>query len=90
MSATVAVLKGDGIGPEVVDAAMAVLTACVPVQLLYGVIGGEAIDAVGDPLPAATIEVCRRADAVFFGAVGGTHWGGPGRAEEAVSSEWGV
>lgn len=77
-------LAGDGIGPEVADAASSVLVAVGEVYnhnfiVTEALIGGAAIDATGDALPEATIKTCRSADAVFLGAVGGPKWdkGGP-------------
>jgi 3-isopropylmalate dehydrogenase len=84
MSATIAVLKGDGIGPEVIDAALSVLGACLPVRVREGLVGGAAIDASGDPLPPETLELCRGSDAVLLGAVGGPRWEGPVRAESGL------
>jgi 3-isopropylmalate dehydrogenase len=84
MSATIAVLRGDGIGPEVVESALSVLGTCVPFQVTEGLIGGAAIDATGDPLPPRTLELCRRSDAVLLGAVGGPRWEGPLRAEDGL------
>lgn len=75
----ITVLKGDGIGPEVVDATMDVLKALSD-QGLHDfeyqeeLIGGAAIDAVGDPLPASTVDACLSSDAVLLGAVGGPKW----------------
>lgn len=82
MKANIAILSGDGIGPEVVAAAVDVLRA---VARRHGhdfgfaehLIGGAAIDAHGDPLPPATLEACRKADAVLLGAVGGPKWSDP-------------
>jgi 3-isopropylmalate dehydrogenase len=74
MKPKVAVLPGDGIGPEVTAAAMSVLQSCVPVDLKEGLIGGAAIDATGEPLPAATLALCSESTAVFLGAVGGPKW----------------
>src|SRR5687767_5920396 len=85
MPATIAVLRGDGIGPEVTEAALQVLGACLPFKVREGLIGGAAIDAGGDPLPAATVELCRASDAVFLGAVGGPRWdSGPVRPEAGL------
>ena len=79
MTASIVLLPGDGIGPEVTAAAGRVLEAAAslhdhPVALSEHPIGGAAIDAHGDPLPAATEHACRAADAVFLGAVGGPKW----------------
>ncbi len=76
---TVAVLAGDGIGPEVVDAALEVLEAVASrydlrFQYQHGLVGGAAIDAHGDALPSPVLKLARRADAVLFGAVGGPRW----------------
>jgi 3-isopropylmalate dehydrogenase len=85
MPANIAVLRGDGVGPEVVEAALTILGACVPVRVREARIGGDAIDAAGDPLPPETLELARRADAVFLGAVGGPRWdGGPVRPEDGL------
>jgi len=78
-------LPGDGIGPEVSTAGQRVLEV---VASHYGhdfvfaeqLIGGAAIDAAGDPLPAATIDSCKRSDAVLLGAVGGPKWSDPNAA----------
>ena len=75
MKLTVAVLPGDGVGPEVTHEAVGVLGA---VRDLYGydiqfrelLIGGAAIRAAGSPLPAATLDQCLQCEAVFLGAVG--------------------
>ena len=79
MNATIVVLPGDGIGPEVTREAVRVLQA---VAETFGhtftfeehLAGGAAIDATGSPLPDETLEACRRADAVLLGAVGGPQW----------------
>lgn len=69
------VLKGDGIGPEVVDQALKVLDAVskkynCKFEYIDGLIGGVAIDKVGVPLPDETLELAKKSDAVFLGAVG--------------------
>ncbi len=82
MDALITLLPGDGIGPDVTECAQQVLDA---VASRFGhefkfdtqLIGGAAIDAVGDPLPAATVASCRSANAVFLGAVGGPKWSDP-------------
>ena len=75
----IAVLPGDGIGPEVTEAAMDVVAAVArlfefEVEESEHLVGGCAIDATGDPLPGDTIDACQRADAVLLGAVGGPAW----------------
>ena len=82
MHANIVVLPGDGIGPEVTAAAVAVLRA---VAARYGhdfdfsehLIGGAAIDASGSALPDATLAAARSADAILLGAVGGPKWSDP-------------
>jgi 3-isopropylmalate dehydrogenase len=71
----IATLPGDGIGPEVLDAALHVLRDVAP-DLTYDEhpIGGAAIDATGTALPDATLAACRQADAVLLAAVGGPKW----------------
>jgi 3-isopropylmalate dehydrogenase len=79
MKKTIVLLPGDGIGPEVTRAAAAVLRECAhefshQFEIHEFPIGGAAIDATGTPLPAETLDACRKADAVFLGAVGGAKW----------------
>ena len=81
MKYNIAVLKGDGIGPEVVNQAIAVLDAVgVKTGLRFEyhekLMGGCAIDAFGEPLPGETLKTCRESDAVLLGAVGGPKWEG--------------
>ncbi|HEX9396563.1 MAG TPA: 3-isopropylmalate dehydrogenase [Burkholderiales bacterium] len=67
----VAVLPGDGIGPEIIAQATRVLLHLnLPLQLEEAPVGGTAYAAQGDPLPAATLRVAKEADAILFGAVG--------------------
>ena len=74
MSALVAILPGDGIGPEVTAQAVRVLRAVGGVELHEGLIGGAAIDRTGSPLPDGTLALCRDAEAVLLGAVGSPRW----------------
>ena len=79
MSFRVAVLPGDGIGPEVVAQGVEVLRkaaamAAVDVELTWGIVGGRALDDTGNPLPDATLKLCQASDAILFGAVGGPKW----------------
>src|SRR5215831_2727856 len=70
-------LPGDGIGPEVLDQAVRVLEQLpVDVEVVRLPFGGAAIDELGDPLPAETLEACLDARAVLLGAVGGPRWDG--------------
>jgi len=71
----VAVLPGDGIGSEVVAEALKVLRAVTDgLELTEALVGGAAIDAVGEPLPDETLQLCRNSHAVLLGAVGGPKW----------------
>lgn len=71
----VAVLPGDGIGPEVTAEAVKVLKAVhSDFSFEEALIGGAAYDDGGHPLPAATLDLCRKSDAVLLGAVGGPKW----------------
>lgn len=76
----IAVLPGDGIGPEIVGQAVKVLQALAPeglkIELAEAPIGGAGYDAAGDPLPDATLELAQAADAVLLGAVGGYQYDG--------------
>lgn len=79
MKKTIAVVAGDGIGPEVIRAAISVLDQCAKAfghrfEFVNLPFGGAAIDRCGEPLPAQTLEACRKADAVLLGAVGGAKW----------------
>ena len=79
MNYRIAVLKGDGIGPEIVDAALLILQRIAD---KYGhcfdfqeyLIGGAAIDKTGKPLPEETVTGCKQSDSVLLGAVGGPKW----------------
>ena len=73
--AKVAVLPGDGIGPEIVREAVAILQLVAPdIETQEALVGGCAYDATGHPLPAETLALCREADAILLGAVGGPKW----------------
>jgi 3-isopropylmalate dehydrogenase len=79
MNMKICLMPGDGIGPEIVTQAVKVLEKVAEkfghtVQTETALIGGAAIDAVGNPLPEATIAACKAADAVLLGAVGGPKW----------------
>lgn len=75
----IAVLPGDGIGPEVMAQALKVLDAVrhrfdIRISTSTYDVGGAAIDRHGSPLPPATVEGCEQADAILFGSVGGPKW----------------
>lgn len=75
----VAVLPGDGIGPEVMAQAIKVLNKIekkygVSFDLKFSDVGGIAIDNYGEPLPAHTLKLCEESDAILFGSVGGPKW----------------
>jgi len=92
MTRNIAVIRGDGIGPEIVAQALLVLDK---VAALYGhtftytdvTMGGSAIDRWGDPLPEAELQKCLASDSVLLGAVGGPKWNevpGPMRPEKGL------
>jgi 3-isopropylmalate dehydrogenase len=79
MSRTIAVLAGDGIGPEIVAQGVRVLKAVgeqfgEAFHFEEAMVGGIAYDTTGHPLPPETLSLCKRADAILFGAVGGPKW----------------
>src|SRR5260221_1922802 len=82
MQATITVLPGDGIGPEVTAIAVAMLR---DIATRYGhnftfqeaLFGGCAIDATGDSFPPETVKTCESGDAILLGAVGGPKWSDP-------------
>jgi len=92
MNYNIAVVAGDGIGPEVVAEAIKVLNAVGTkyghkFNYTYVLAGGAAIDEVGECLPKETIDICKKSDAVLLGAVGGPKWdslAGDERPERAL------
>ena len=75
----IALLPGDGIGPEILDEAVKVLEAVekkhrLEFSMVYGDVGGGAIDRHGTALPEETLDLCAGSDAILFGAVGGPKW----------------
>jgi 3-isopropylmalate dehydrogenase len=79
MKKTIVLLPGDGIGPEVTRAAATILGETAhefnhQFDFIELPLGGAAIDAAGTPLPSETLDGCRKADAIFLGAVGGPKW----------------
>ena len=92
MAYKILVLKGDGIGPEVVGEALQVLKiiarrSAVDMEFKEGIIGGHAIDATGTPLPDEVLKLAQESDAILLGAVGGPKWDNPSaekRPEQAL------
>ena len=92
MEMNIALLRGDGIGPEIVDSAVEVLKKIGTkfnhtFNFTPYLIGGSAIDACGEPLPRETVEGCLASDSVLLGAVGGPKWDslpGDKRPEKAL------
>ena len=81
MEYTLALIKGDGIGPEIVDGALMALDAVArrfshTFRYKEVLMGGAALDTVGVPLPRETVEVCKDSDGILLGAVGGPKWDG--------------
>ncbi|MCU7882130.1 MAG: 3-isopropylmalate dehydrogenase [Candidatus Thiodiazotropha sp. (ex Lucinoma aequizonata)] len=79
MSKNILILPGDGIGPEIVAEAVKVLATLrdnngLGIDLDEALVGGAAIDATGGPLPDATLDLAKEADALLLGAVGGPKW----------------
>lgn len=86
----IALIKGDGIGPEIIDEAVKVLdsvSACYDFDFEYEevLMGGCAYDITGDPLPQETITASLNSDAVLFGAIGGEKWDGLPREKRPES-----
>lgn len=88
----IALLPGDGIGPEIMNEALKVLRRTAEIFSLkidweFAPVGGAAIDACGTALPSATLDLCRKSDAILFGAVGGSKWDGlpPDRRPERAA-----
>ena len=92
MNKTIAIIKGDGIGPEIVTEAMGILDAVAAkfghtFTYVDAPMGGNAIDKWGEPLPQAQLQKCLDSDSVLLGAVGGPKWNdvpGPMRPEKGL------
>ncbi|MFZ0890775.1 MAG: 3-isopropylmalate dehydrogenase [Candidatus Binataceae bacterium] len=92
MAYKILVLKGDGIGPEVVGEAMQVLKliarrSAIDLEFKEGLVGGHALDAQGTPLPDEVLKQAQESDAILLGAVGGPKWDNPAadkRPEQAL------
>jgi 3-isopropylmalate dehydrogenase len=75
MDFNIAVLPGDGIGPEIIDQAKKIITATGikfkhNFRYTHGLVGAVAIDKTGNPLPGETLDLCKSSDAILFGAIG--------------------
>ena len=101
MNYKIAILKGDGIGPEIVDEAINVLDKVGEkfghkFEYVQGYLGGESIDKYDIPLSDETIQVCSESDAILLGAIGGPKWDNidpqkrPERGLLAIRKELGV
>ncbi|MGC1309639.1 MAG: 3-isopropylmalate dehydrogenase [Phormidesmis sp.] len=82
----ITLLPGDGIGPEIISVAVAVLKQVgqqhsIDFQFTEALLGGAAIDATGSPLPAETLTACRQSDAVLLASIGGYKWDDLPRAQ---------
>lgn len=93
MNFNLAVVAGDGIGPEVMEQNINVLNAIGEkfghtFNYEYVLGGGCAIDKYGEPLPQHTIDVCKASDSVLLGAVGGWQWDTPWRQASRKSITW--
>ena len=93
MQKTIAVLPGDGIGPEIIEESINILNAVAKkfnhmFEYKYGLIGASAIDKTGDPFPKETEEICRTSDAILFGAIGDPKYDNDPRAK--VRPEQGI
>ena len=90
----IAVLPGDGIGPEIVAQAVAVLDVLraegLPLETTKGSIGGAGFDAAGHPLPPATLRIAQEADAILLGAVGGPRYDTLPRAQRPEQGILGI
>jgi len=92
MTYNIAVVKGDGIGPEIIDQGIKVLKTVgkkynIDFNFQEVLAGGSAIDEIGECLPKETLEICKSSDAVYLGAVGGPKWDelkGEERPEKAL------
>lgn len=92
MDYNIAVIPGDGVGPEITKQALLVLNKIGDIfdhkfVFTKALAGGAAIDAVGENLPSETLEICRKSDAILLGAVGGPKWDhlhGEKRPEKAL------
>ncbi len=95
MEKKIAILKGDGIGPDIVDEAVKVLEKIgekYSHKFVFeeGLIGGAAIDEVGNSLPEETVKLCKSSDSVLLGAVGGPKWDNTGSGDRPEKALLGI
>ncbi len=95
MKKTICLLPGDGIGPEIIAQGKLALEAVAKKfghEFIFeeALLGGAAVDATGEPLPEATVDKCKAADAVYLGAVGGPKWDGLEPAKRAERGLLGI
>lgn len=95
MNKRIAVIPGDGIGPQITDSAVAVLKAVGKkfghnFEFVSVEMGGKAIDRTGDPLPRESVDICLAADSVLLGAVGGPKWEGLSAKQRPESGLLGI
>ena len=95
MKKTICLLPGDGIGPEIIAQGKLALEAVAKKfghEFIFeeALLGGAAVDATGEPLPQATVDKCKAADAVYLGAVGGPKWDGLEPAKRAERGLLGI
>ena len=88
----IAILPGDGIGSEVMTEAKKVLDKIsikydTKFNYNHGIVGGAAIDSIGEPLPDKTLKICENADAILFGSIGGPKWDDLPKGKDPV---WGA
>ena len=91
----ITLLKGDGIGPEIVEEAVKVLDRAgqqydFTLEYTEALLGGAAIDQTGSPLPERTVQECLASDAVLLGAVGGPKWDGASGAQRPEAGLLGI
>lgn len=90
MRGTIAVGPGDGIGPEIMEEGVKVLKAVKKkyghqFELNYFDLGGVSIDKFGESVTKANLDLCRKSDAILFGAAGGPKWDIPGSGVNSIS-----
>ena len=93
MTSKIAILAGDGIGPEIITATEKVIECLqqefgFAAELEPAAIGGAGYDQHGQPLPEQTLEICKQSDAILFGAIGGPQYDGLERELRRSQRRW--